>query len=163
MSTEPLSLLTQREIEARIVGPLVAAFAAEFGAERTQALVAQVVQDLARHSGCLAAQSVGGTDLPALHAATQRWRAGGALELTVLRADDAALEFDVTRCRYAEMYQRLGLAELGAILSCGRDAAMVAGFNPQIEFSRTQTLLGGASHCNFRYRLATTAAEKSTP
>jgi hypothetical protein len=70
----------------------------------------------------------------------------------VLRDDDAGFEFNVTRCRYAEMYRRLGLADLGPILSCSRDGEMIAGFNPDIEFRRTQTLMVGATHCDFRYR-----------
>ena len=47
---------------------------------------------------------------------------------------------------------RLGLAELGPILSCNRDGSMIEGFNPEIEFARTQTLMEGARHCDFRYR-----------
>jgi len=52
----------------------------------------------------------------------------------------------------AEMYRRLGLADLGPLLSCSRDGEMIAGFNPEIAFERTQTLMEGASHCDFRYR-----------
>ena len=43
-----LSLLQQREIEARIVGPLVQAVRAELGEEKTVALVRRVIADLAR-------------------------------------------------------------------------------------------------------------------
>ena len=50
------------------------------------------------------------------------------------------------------LYHRLGLADLGAVLSCSRDAAMIEGFNPAVTFTRTQTILGGATHCDFRYR-----------
>ena len=50
------------------------------------------------------------------------------------------------------MYTRLGLAELGGLLSCARDAAMIDGFNPEIAFTRTQTIMEGATHCDFRYR-----------
>ena len=32
------------------------------------------------------------------------------------------------------------------------DAAMIDGFNPTITFQRTQTIMGGAVHCDFRYR-----------
>ena len=39
----------------------------------------------------------------------------------------------MTRCRYAEMYSALGLADLGGSLSCARDFALVQGFNPDIE------------------------------
>ena len=65
------------------------------------------------------------------------------------------LYYNVTRCRYAEMYRELGIPELGAILSCNRDAALIEGFNPLVQLTRTQTLLGGASHCDFRYRAVT--------
>ncbi len=34
------------------------------------------------------------------------------------------------------------------------DAALVEGFNPAIAFTRTQTLMEGATHCDFRYRVA---------
>ena len=47
---------------------------------------------------------------------------------------------------------RLGLADLGGLLSCNRDAAMIDGFNPGIAFRRTRTIMAGATHCDFRYR-----------
>jgi hypothetical protein len=49
------------------------------------------------------------------------------------------------------MYRRLGLTDLGPILSCGRDGAMIEGFNPDIAFQRTQTIMEDGSHCDFRY------------
>jgi hypothetical protein len=152
--TEPerLSLLRQREIEAGIVGPLFRAFAAEIGAARAREIVAGVIRELARESGCAAALTVGGNDLAHLAEAKERWRQGDALSLEVLRQDDQALDFNVTRCRYAEMYRALGLEDLGALLSCGRDAAMIEGFNPSLQLTRTQTIMAGASHCDFRYR-----------
>ena len=148
----PLPLLLQREIEANVIAPLVRAFAAEVGEDRARDLLVGVVRDLARQSGCAAAEAVGGNNLPHLKQVVERWRDGGALELDVLRDDDEALEFNVTRCRYAEMYRRLGLADLGPILSCSRDGTMIEGFNPAIAFDRTQTLMDGATHCDFRYR-----------
>jgi hypothetical protein len=148
----PLPLLQQREIEAAVIAPLVRAFAAEVGDDRAREVLAGVVRELARQGGCAAAEAAGGNTLAHLKGVIDRWRDGGALELTVLRDDADALEFDVTRCRYAELYRRLGLADLGAVLSCGRDGAMIEGFNPAIRFARTQTILGGATHCDFRYR-----------
>ena len=148
----PIPLLQQREIEANVVAPLVRAFAAEVGDARAREVLAGVVAELARQAGCAAAAAVGGTDLAALRQVVERWKAGGALELTVLRDDADGFDFDVTRCRYAEMYRRLGLADLGPLLSCNRDAAMIEGFNPGIEFRRTQTIMEGATHCDFRYR-----------
>ncbi|HEV3237313.1 MAG TPA: L-2-amino-thiazoline-4-carboxylic acid hydrolase [Gemmataceae bacterium] len=150
---EPVSLLRQREIEARIVGPLYRAFAQEIGEERTGEIIARVIRELAKHSGCAAAERVGGNDIANLAEAKERWQEGNALSLEVIRQDDQALDFNVTRCRYAEMYRALGLDHLGALLSCNRDAAMIEGFNPAIKLTRTQTLMEGASHCDFRFRI----------
>lgn len=147
----PLPLLQRREIEAGVIAPLLAAFAAEVGAARAREVAAGVVRELARAAGCAAA--AGGNTLAHLKAVVAQWAEGGALELRVLRDDAEAFEFDVTRCRFAELYARLGLAELGGLLSCARDAALVEGFNPGIAFERTQTIMGGAPHCDFRYRL----------
>ncbi len=146
----PLPLLQQREIEAGVIAPLFRAFAAEVGEARAREIVGAVVRDLATQAGCTAATT--GNDLAHLKRAVAQWTEGGALELTVLRDDEDAFEFDVTRCRFAEMYTRLGLADLGGLLSCARDAAMIEGFNSEIAFQRTQAIMGGASHCDFRYR-----------
>ena len=147
----PLPLLQQREVEAGVIAPLVRAFAAEIGEERARAILARTVEQLARQAGCAAAERLGGNALSHLKQAVEKWTEGGALELTVLRDDAAAFEFDVTRCRFAEMYRRLGLADLGPLLSCNRDAAMVEGFNPDVTLTRTQTIMQGATHCDFRY------------
>lgn len=146
----PLPLLQRREIEAGVIAPLFRAFAAEVGEERARAIVGGVIRDLATQAGCAAAAC--GNDLAHLKATIAKWTEGGALELAVLRDDSDAFEFDVTRCRFAEMYARLGLADIGGLLSCNRDAAMIDGFNPHIAFTRTQTIMDGATHCDFRYR-----------
>ncbi|HEY3788272.1 MAG TPA: L-2-amino-thiazoline-4-carboxylic acid hydrolase [Urbifossiella sp.] len=148
----PLPLLQQREIEAAAIAPLVRAFAKEVGEERAMAILTDAIGELAHQSGCAAAAAVGGNDLAHFKMAIERWKAGGALEFEVLRDDAEAFEFNVIRCRYAEMYRRLGLEKFGPILSCSRDAEMIEGFNPEIGFTRTQTLMEGASHCDFRYR-----------
>ena len=41
---------------------------------------------------------------------------------------DVAFSFNVTRCRYAELYKKLGIRELGFALSCARDFALIKGF-----------------------------------
>src|SRR5215472_1453334 len=149
-----LPLLEQREIEARIVGPLIRAFADELGEERALALVARVIRGLARQSGAELARLLGEQTLEAFARTLDRWREKGALELDILEQSPERLSFNVTRCRYAEMYRALGLADLGASLSCQRDYALAQGFNPDIELTRTQTIMEGAPFCDFRFRLA---------
>ena len=70
----------------------------------------------------------------------------------MLAEDDTRLDFDVRRCRYAEMYRALGIPELGRILSCNRDFALIEGFAPGASLTREQTILDGAPCCTFRYR-----------
>ncbi len=146
-----IGVLNRRLIEARIVAPLLKAFAAEFGADRVHVIARDVIIGIARQQGNELAQHSGGRSLPVLQGTLDRWTANDALTLDVHEASDEALSFDVTRCRYAEMYRALGIEELGAILSCNRDAALIEGFNPDVTLRRTQTLLGGATHCDFRY------------
>ena len=147
-----LSLLRQREIEARIVGPLIRAFAAELGQSRTLVLVRNVITELASQSGADLAASLGMSTLEAFAQGLDRWKEGGALEIDLLEASAEKLSFNVTRCRYAEMYRALGLADLGASLSCQRDFALIQGFNPEIKLERSQTLMEGAPFCDFRFQ-----------
>ena len=42
--------------------------------------------------------------------------------------------------------------EFGHLLSCNRDGTFCTGFNPRIKLHRTQTIMSGATHYNFRYR-----------
>jgi hypothetical protein len=163
MSTQKakLPLLEQREIEARIVGPLIRAFADELGEERALAIVARVIRGLARQGGAELARVLGEHTLDAFARTLDRWRENGALELDILEQSPERLSFNVTRCRYAEMYRALGLADLGASLSCQRDYALAQGFNPDIELTRTQTIMEGAPFCDFRFRLARANANPS--
>ena len=75
-----------------------------------------------------------------------------ALTIDVLEQDAERYDFNVTRCRYAEMYRELGIPELGAVLSCNRDFSLIEGYNKDVELTRTQTLMDGAACCDFRYR-----------
>ena len=145
------SLLEQRRIEANIVKPLIAAFEAELGREKTREILAQVIIDLAHQAGEQLRQLSPDDSLQSFAAMLPVWQRNDALELKILESGDNRLRFNVTRCRYAEMYRELGLDELGYTLSCSRDAALIEGFSPDIEFSRTQTLMEGAPYCDFLY------------
>ena len=47
----------------------------------------------------------------------------------------------------------MGLGAIGHLLSCNRDGAFCTGYDDRIRLERTQTIMEGASHCDFRYRL----------
>jgi hypothetical protein len=78
------------------------------------------------------------------------WCEGGALDIKVLEANDQRCSFNVTRCKYAEMYRRLGLADFGFLFSCSRDFAFIGGFNRNLKLKRTQTIMEGDRVCDFR-------------
>ena len=71
----------------------------------------------------------------------------------MLEATEEKMDFNVTRCRYSEMYKEMGLGDIGHLLSCNRDGDFCIGYNPEIDLTRTQTIMKGASHCDFRYRM----------
>ena len=152
-SLNEIGVLKRREIEARIVAPLVDALGREFGRERVLEIARQVVVDVARQQGALLAQSGNGDSLLQFAASWDAWKMDDALQLDVLESNETRYSFNVTRCRYAEMYRALGIPELGAILSCNRDYSLIEGFNPDVSLVRTQTIMEGAACCDFRYRL----------
>ncbi len=148
-----IGVLKRREIEARILAPLLEALGEEFGHERVLEVARQTIIRIAREQGARLAQEQGGCGLAHLAASLENWKVGDALEMEVLEQTGEHFSFNVTRCRYAEMYRALGIPELGAVLSCNRDFSLVEGFNPQIQLTRTQTIMEGAPFCDFRYMI----------
>lgn len=144
-----VGLLTRREIEARIAGPLIKAFANELGQERALEIVREVIVSLARESGAMLRAFVGGDSLEDFAKGLPLWSRDDAVLYEILEATSEKIVMNVTKCRYAEMYNELGIQEWGFILSCSRDFALVEGFNPKIKLRRTQTIMEGADHCDF--------------
>jgi hypothetical protein len=155
---ERLPILTQRRIEAAFAKGVYDAMAQELGAETARRILSAAVITMARATaGEMAAEAPGGTpSLDHFRALQAHWTAEDALRTEVIRSTEREFHFNVVRCRYAEMYREMGLAELGAVLSCNRDGAFSEGYDPKLRFSRTQTLMQGATHCDFRYHMAET-------
>lgn len=150
---ETLGMLDQRRIEANVIKPIYERLKAEFGKDKARAVIGEAITEAAKGQAADMAASTGGqTSLVTFRAIQPLWTKGDALVIEDLPGRDNEMNFNVTRCRYAEMYQEMGLGEIGDLLSCSRDAAFIQGYAPGVEFQRTQTLMGGASHCDFRYR-----------
>ncbi len=148
-----IGVLKRREIEARILGPVITALGEKFGREQVLEVVRDAIIEIARQQGEQLAESMGGNDLENFAASLENWQKDDAMQIEVLDKNQAEFRFHVRRCRYAEMYRQLGIPELGALLSCNRDAALIKGFNPEVELIRTQTIMQGASFCDFHYRM----------
>ena len=147
-----VGVLTRREIEARILAPVIDALGQRFGRDEVVAIVREVVAGIARDQGRAMAEAGGDASLASFSQTLGPWTKDDALRLRVIQEQPARFDFDVTRCRYAEMYRALGIPELGEVLSCQRDAALIEGFNPEVTLTRTQTNMQGAVCCDFRYR-----------
>ncbi len=148
-NVDSVDLLTRREIEAAIAAPLIQAFAEELGSERAHAIAARVIENLGEQAGKALASIAGGNQLEDLDRILPFFSAGGALEFESPTTEPGRTAINITKCRFTEMYERLGVKELGPLLSCGRDHGLFKGFNPEIEFTRTQTIMEGADHCDF--------------
>lgn len=158
---EPMGILQRRRIEAEIVKPIYEEMKAAFGVEAARGVLERAIKKAAVEAGrAFAAQAPGGTSIASFAGIQPLWTKEDALRIEPLKQDADTLEFNVVRCRYAEMYREMGLGEIGDLLSCNRDATFIEGYDPRIEFRRTQTLMKGASHCDFRYRMRQAAPAK---
>ncbi len=148
-----LPILTQRRIEAAFAKGIYEEMKAELGDSEAKRILSSAIIKLAKSTAAdMAKQAEGGPSLDSFRAIQPRWTAEDALRTEVIKSTATEYHFNVVRCRYAEMYREMGLAELGAILSCNRDGAFCEGYDPKLKLDRTQTLMGGATHCDFRYR-----------
>jgi hypothetical protein len=142
--------LERRKIEAGVLVPMIQAFQRAIGTQKANDIAREVIVELARKEGAQWARQ-NGDDLSGLDKTSAVWSAGGSLKIEPVAKTPDRLEFNVTRCQYAEYFQSLGLPELGALFHCSRDFAMVQGFSPGLALTRTQTIMEGASHCDFRF------------
>ena len=145
-------MLERRRIEAEILSHVYEAVKASHGVEAARKIVAESVRHSAIAQGKAMAEAQGGAPgLKGFEDIQPLWTRGGTLEVEVRERGDKVFAFDVIRCRYAEMYREMGLAEIGPLLSCQRDGSFCEGYDPRIKLTRTQTIMQGASHCDFRY------------
>src|SRR4051794_6223854 len=149
-----IPLIEQVKLQAQVLVPLVKALQAELGEERANAIVRKALGDRYRKYGDKWWRAQGGSDLGKNMALEfDRFAAGAALDYEVIKKSPDAFEVDVTGCRYAEFYKAIGAPELGFLLTCSGDFAMAEGYGDGVQLTRTQTIMQGASHCDFRYAL----------
>jgi hypothetical protein len=168
-----VSILAQRRIEAQFAMAILDQMQRHLPREQALGILRDTVLALAREAGAELARArrtqrtgtgalaeataqarSGEADLVGLADAIPAWQKDDALEIEWIERTGRRLSFDVTRCRYAEMYRALGIPELGTLLSCNRDGEFCSGYNPAIALSRPATIMQGAARCTFRYTLA---------
>ena len=152
--TEEIGILTRRKIEAQIIKPIYDILIRELGKEKAQAIIAEAVANDAVESGkAFAKQESEPTGIESFVALQYLWEKDDALQTEVLRSDHEHYDYNVKFCRYAQMYQQMGLAEIGYLLSCQRDEKFIEGYAPQVKLTRPHTIMNGDGYCDFRYCL----------
>ena len=105
----PISHLQRRRIESRVLIPFIAACREKFGDAATKELVVATIRHLAIEDGARWAEAFG-RDMNALKSVAETvWAGGGSLDIDMVAAGDDRLDFNVTRCRYAEFYKEFGV------------------------------------------------------
>ena len=148
-----IPVIQQAKIQAQILVPLVKTLQAELGEERANALVRRSLGDIYRRYGEEFWRTKNERNLGKIMAsAFATYAREDALDYRVIEQSQDAFEIDVTGCRYAEFYKKLGEPELGFLLVCSADFPTAEGLGADIRLTRTQTIMQGASHCDFRYK-----------
>ena len=146
MNAKP-SILEAVKIQARAVIPIVKALEREVGRERAFAIVGSAIADdyAQRQSKRIPVKN--------LHPRSGRSANVFPVESHVVEDSETTFGVDMTKCQFAEYFRSIGEPEIGALLTCGVDFANEALQRPDWTFTRTQTLMQGAPHCDFRWRL----------
>ncbi len=148
-------MLERRRVEAEILKHVYETLKERHDAALAAAVVAEAVRRSSIEQGrAMAAAGEGATSLKSFEDLQPMWTRGGTLDVVVREKSADSFAFDVVRCRYAEMYRDMGLGEIGHLLSCQRDGTFCEGYDKNLKLKRTQTIMQGASHCDFRYTYA---------
>src|SRR5262245_10718059 len=149
-----IPIIEHGKSQAQVLVPLVKALQVELGEARANGIVRKALGDLYRKFGEEWWRSRGSQNLgDNMASAFRNFAASNALDYEVIKQTPDAYEINVTRCRYAEFYKALGIPELGFLLICTADFTLAEGYGPDVRLSRRQTIMEGASHCDFRYAL----------
>ncbi len=146
-------IFVQRKVEANILKHVYETLIASHGEDIAKKTIADSVRKASVSQAEDMAEGVE-TSMITFIELMEMWTRGGALETTVFDANDKEYNFDVTRCRYSEMYREMGLGDIGHLLSCQRDGTFCEGYDSRIKMTRDQTIMQGAPTCTFRFKLS---------
>ena len=154
-----MAMLERRRIEAMILKHVYETLKETHGKDVAMKTVGVAVRRSSIEQAQQLAAAVGGkTSMQTFIDRQEQWRRGGALTIDVQEQSDTRYRFNVVGCKYAQMYKDMGLGEIGHLLSCMRDATFCEGYDPKLKMKRTQTIMQGASHCDFDYTYETEKA-----
>lgn len=148
-----VSLIDRIKIQAEVLVPVIKTLEAEVGTARAKEILREALAEEFRGLARDWVADAGGDRMAAFMRFAAYSNADDPLEYEQREADPGELRFDVLSCQYARFFQELGEPELGFLLVCSADGPIAEGLG--VGFERTQTLMQGGTHCDFRYVLPT--------
>ena len=162
---DSVSTMDRVKIEAGMLIPLARILREQIGQERTREILATAIAEARREQVGRRADALPGSPLEKFQAVMARSAQdnGPQLDIEMHEMRPDAMRFDVTGCRYAELFTALGESEIGALLLCNTDDYVAEVGGDAVEFTRSQTIMQGASHCDFCYRIRSGGSKPSNP
>ena len=147
------SQLDQLKAQAQILFPLIKEFSAELGEDRAYKIARKAMDKYYYDIGQLINMGYPGNPIEKIAALTPMFAADNALDYEEIIKTADTYSYKVTGCRYADHYKEMGESELGYIFVCSGDLQIAKGISPDLELTRPQTIMQGADHCHFFYKL----------
>ena len=144
-------MLDKRKIEAEILKEVYLTLKESHGEEVAKKTIAGNLCDArpsSRHAP--SPRRAGQHVLKAFQDVMPLWTKGGALENRGQGPAPRTYAFNVVRCRYGGTYKAIGLGEIGAPAVVQPRRRVLRGLRSKLWLERTQTIMQGASHCDFR-------------
>ncbi len=145
MADANINAYERKRIEMEFVVPLVRHLQKELGIEAVNKALKNWTRE--KTAGAEAAESTR-VDMKELAESMDAYRECG-FKLDVSELTDETFRFDIRRCRFTEMMEGMGARDLGPNLICNHDFSSALEGGARLE--RTQTIMKGCDHCNFRY------------
>lgn len=155
-SNPDISFLTEAKLQARVLIPVLRALRERLGKVEADKLVGDALREWSREQFQHAAATAKGRKL-------DNWKViwgngfkkiDEGLQMDMLHEDSSSQDFNVTSCPIADYFRALDEPELGAVLMCEQDVHLAdAVGGDEVEFNRSQTIMGGAKYCDFRIRM----------
>ncbi len=147
------SNLDQLKAQAQVLIPFFKTLVEELGKDKAIEISRKAMKNFYCDIGRQINMFYPGNPIEKTSALTPYYATGNALEYQDLTNTEDTYEYKVTACKYAEYYKELGEPELGYLFVCEGDFMIAEGISPELELTRTNTIMQGAEFCDFCYKL----------
>jgi hypothetical protein len=139
-------ILEAIKIQARAMIPIVKALEKELGKARAHEIVGKAMA-----AAYVQYREKRGFEVDSHPRVEQETGLDFPVEREMVDDTESSFGFNITGCQFADYFRAIGEPEIGALMTCGVDFAAEAKIRPGWKFSRTQTRMQGAPHCDFRW------------